>query len=99
MIINISSISTFYLTIICGLNFYYISNTDRKYQPVRNENFFIGINMNTEPDFSIEFLNWGKETLKNLFTCTFKRYIYIYIIREIIYQHKIFLNMKINKNK
>lgn len=57
MIINISSISTFYLTIICGLNFYYISNTDRKYQPVRNENFFIGINMNTEPDFSIEFLN------------------------------------------
>lgn len=57
MIINISSISTFYLTIICGLNLYYISNTDRKYQPVRNENFFIGINMNTEPDFSIEFLN------------------------------------------
>lgn len=66
MIINISSIL---FNNRCGLNFYYISNTDRKYQPVRNENFFIRINVNTEPDFSIRL----EGTLKNLFIYTFKK--------------------------
>lgn len=50
MIINISSIL---FNNRYDLIFYYISNTDRKYQLVRNENFFIRINVNTEPDFSI----------------------------------------------
>lgn len=65
MIINISLIL---FNNHCGLNFYYISNTDRKYQPVRNENFFIRINVNIN-----RFLNSIEGTLKNLFMSIFKK--------------------------